>query len=922
MTKESNKTNDELDDNLNGLELNDTKDQFDDLDENVENHHSNYKVSTGSADEAYHLSGMFRTWFLDYASYVNLERAIPHINDGLKPVQRRVLYAMRRLDDGRYNKVANIVGHTMQFHPHGDASIGDALVNLGQKNLLIDCQGNWGNILTGDGAAAPRYIEARLTKFALEAVFNAKTTEWKPSYDGRNKEPVSLPVKFPLLLAQGSEGIGLGLNSRILPHNFGELCDASIAVLKGEEFALYPDFPTGGMLDISRYNDGERGGKIVIRAKIEKIDNRTLKIVESPYGVTSSALIDSIVKANEKGKVNIKKIEDNTSKNIEIRIHLEPKTSSDKTIDALYAFTKCQVNYSPNCCVIDTNKPCFITVSEVLRRSTDTTKNLLKRELEIERDEYAQQLHFASLEKIFIEERIYKDAKFEQAPNTDAALDHISSRLEPYKENFIREVTRDDMQRLLEIKMARILKFNIDKAEELIVDLKNKIKEVDYHLAHLVDYTIRWFEHLRQTYAEKYPRQTEIRNFETIEAAKVVEANEKLYFNKDEGFIGTALKRDDNVQVVCNCSDIDDIIIFYRDGKYKVIKVADKVYVGKNIIHLAVFVKNDKRTIYNAVYREGKKGKYFIKRFAVSGVTRDKEYDLTMGTAGSKVMYFSANANGEAEVITITLNQQTKRTKHYKFEKDFSEIAIKGRQSKGNLLSKFEISSISKSQEGVSTLGGIDIYFDTDVARLNSDGRGDFLGTFDGKDQILVVTHNGEFYTTSFDLNNHFDDDIMLIEKFDPEKVWTAVLYDAEQKYHYIKRFKFEPVSRRTSYLVVGGNSYVEILSSAIKPKFKVDFAGDDSHREPMEISANDFIGEKSYKAKGKRLSNYNIGHVVELESDDEEDKEPDDVDKIMQDESAVKHLLEGVEIISVTPSDSDDESHPEVDSSGQISMF
>lgn len=889
--------------------------------------HSTYKVSAGTGDEAHHLSGMFRSWFLDYASYVNLERAIPHINDGLKPVQRRVLHAMRRLDDGRYNKVANIVGHTMQFHPHGDASIGDALVNLGQKNLLIDCQGNWGNILTGDGAAAPRYIEARLTKFALEAVFNPKTTEWKPSYDGRNREPVSLPVKFPLLLAQGSEGIGLGLNSRILPHNFGELCDASIAVLRGEEFELFPDFPTGGMLDVSRYNDGERGGKVIIRARIEKIDNKTLKIVEVPYGVTSGVLIDSIVKAYEKGKVNIKKIEDNTSQNVEVRIHLEPKTSSDKAIDALYAFTKCQVSYSPNCCVVDENKPCFITVSEVLRRSTETTKGLLKRELEIERGELSEQLHFASLEKIFIEERIYKDEGFEQAPSTEAALDHIDARLEPYKPKLVREVTREDLQRLLEIKMARILKFNSDKAEEQIVALKGQLRDVDFHLEHIVEYAIEWFEHLRQRYADKYQRQTEIRNFETIEAAKVVEANEKLYFNKEEGFIGTALKRDENVEVVCNCSDIDDIILFYKDGKYKVIRVADKVYVGKNLIHIAVFVKNDKRTIYNAVYRDGKDGEYYIKRFAVSGVTRDKEYDMTMGTAGSKVMYFTANANGEAETIKVSLKETNRRMKHLTFEKNFSEITIKGRQSRGNLLTKFEVKSISKSQEGVSTLGGVDIYFDSDVTRLNTDRRGDFLGTFDGEDQILVVTHGGEFYTTSFDLSNHYDDDIQIIEKFDPEKVWTAVLYDAEQKYHYIKRFMFESVNRRTSYLVVGGGSRVDLLTCTPYPRIKVTFTGADSGREAVEVDAEEYIGVKGYKAKGKRLSNYEVGRVEELEPTRRPEAEVSaaegagEVTGVGDDAVTDADVLSGIEIVSVEPSD-DEGGQLSVDSTGQTSLF
>lgn len=877
----------------------DNQDVGAELSQDVQNIHSSYHVSDGDADDSRHLSGMFRTWFLDYASYVNLERAIPHLNDGLKPVQRRVLYSMRRLDDGRYNKVANIVGHTMQFHPHGDASIGDALVNIGQKNLLVDCQGNWGNILTGDGAAAPRYIEARLTKFALEAVFNPKTTNWKPSYDGRNKEPISLPVKFPLLLAQGSEGIGLGLNSRILPHNFTELCDASIAVLRNEEFELYPDFPTGGMLDVTRYNDGERGGKVIIRAKIEKIDNKTLKIVEVPYGITSGVLIDSIVKAYEKGKVNIKKIEDNTSKNVEIRVHLEAKTSSDKTIDALYAFTKCQVNYSPNCCVVDENKPWFISVSEVLRRSTQSTMSLLKRELEIEREELCDQLHFSSLEKLFIENRIYKDIEFEQAASTDAALEHIDFRLVPFKKNLIRELTREDLQRLLEIKMARILKFNSDKSDELILDLKAKIERVDYKLAHLVEHSIEWFDHLKERYGAQYPRLTELRNFETIEAAKVVEANEKLYFNKVEGFMGTALKRDENTELISSCSDIDDIIVFYKDGKYKVIKVADKVYVGKNVEHLAVYIKNDKRTIYNVVYRHGKTTDYYIKRFAVSAVTRDKEYDLTQGEVGSKLIYFSANPNGEDETIKVMLKATTRRVKNLAFERTFSEVGIKGRQSKGNRLTRFEISKIVLKHKGSSTLGGSDIYFDHDVLRLNGDGRGVLLGNFDGDDQILVITKQGEFYTTSYDLSNHYDDNLLRIEKFDPEKVWSVAMRDEEQNYCYLKRFKFESIAKPTSYLMVVDNLAKQMLiTDTVYPRLSVLFAGVDAERESLEIDAESFIGVKSYKAKGKRISTYQIGNIMELEPLRQPEIEEKEEQSEGESETNVT-VVDGVKIIS-----------------------
>ena len=737
--------------------------------------HSEYKVpEVSEGDDHRHLTGMYRTWFLDYASYVNLERAIPHIFDGLKPVQRRVLYSMKRLDDGRYNKVANIVGHTMQFHPHGDASIGDALVNIGQKNLLVDTQGNWGNILTGDGAAAPRYIEARLTKFALEAVFNAKTTDWKPSYDGRNKEPIALPVKFPLLLAQGSEGIGLGLNSRILPHNFNELIDASIAYLRNEPFALYPDFPTGGMVDVSKYNDGERGGRVKIRAKIEKIDNKTLAITEIPYGTTTSKVIETILKANEKGKINIKKVDDNTSANVEILVYLESKTSSDKTIDALYAFTACEVSYSPNCCVIDDNKPHFITVSEVLRRNTDKTVELLKEELNIQRSELLEQLHFASLEKIFIEERIYKDKQFENAKSTDEALAHIDGRLEPFKKDFVRDVTRDDLLKLLEIKMSRILRFNSDKAKDSIALLNEQLADVDYKIANIIEHSIHWFEHLKKNFGgDRTPRMTEMRGFETIQASKVVEANEKLYINRTEGFIGTSLKKD---EYVCNCSDIDDIIIFFKDGKYKVVKVADKLYVGKNVIHVAVFIKNDKRTVYNAIYRDGRSGAYYIKRFAVYGVTRDKDYDVTQGKEGSRVIYFTANPNGEAETVKVALKPTTRRIRNLVFEKDFSEIAIKGRQSMGNILTKFDVHKILLKQKGGSTLGGSEIWFDKDVLRLNVDKRGELLGEFFAGDQILVITKGGDYYTTSYDLNNHFDEDILRIEKFDSGKSWSLAL--------------------------------------------------------------------------------------------------------------------------------------------------
>lgn len=826
--------------------------------------HSDYKP-VDQTDEAvkHQLSGMYQNWFLDYASYVILERAVPHINDGLKPVQRRILHSMKRLDDGRYNKVANIVGHTMQFHPHGDASIGDALVQLGQKELLIDCQGNWGNILTGDSAAAPRYIEARLSKFALDVVFNPKTTEWQASYDGRNREPVTLPVKFPLLLAQGVEGIAVGLSSKILPHNFNELCDAAIAYLHGEEFKLYPDFQTGGSIDVSRYNDGERGGVVRVRAKISKLDNKTLCISEIPYGKTTSSLIDSILKAIEKGKIKIRKVDDNTARKVEILIHLAPGVSSDKTLDALYAFTDCEVNISPNCCVIDNKKPHFLTVSDVLRKSVNNTRDLLRKELEIQKNETLETLHFASLEKIFIEERIYKDKQFEQAENMDIACEHIDERLTPFYPQFVREVTKEDILRLMEIKMARILKFNKDKADELIARLKAEIEEIDNHLAHLTEYTIEWYRHLKNKYGKDFPRRTEIRNFDTIVATKVVEANEKLYINREEGFIGTGLKKD---EFICNCSDIDDVIIFYKDGKYKIVRISDKLFVGKNILYVNIFKKNDKRTIYNVIYRDGKEGFHYIKRFNVTSMIRDREYDVTQGNPGSKIVYFSANPNGEAEIIKVTLRPNP-RIKKLIFERDFSEINIKGRQSMGNLLTKFEVHKITLKQRGGSTLGGRKVWFDHDVLRLNYDGRGQYLDEFQSSDCILVIHKNGDFYTTDFDLNNHYDPDIQYIEKFEAEKVWTAVLYDADQQnYPYLKRFTFEASSKRQNYLGENKHNQQILLSQQVYPRIQVIFGGHDSFREAQIIEASDFVGVKSFKAKGKRLTTYSVDRIEELE--------------------------------------------------------
>lgn len=835
-------------------------------DENQESYdtdsHSEYKLPPKETDNQIHLSGMFQNWFLDYASYVILERAVPHIIDGLKPVQRRILHSMKRMDDGRYNKVANIIGHTMQFHPHGDASIGDALVQLGQKDLLVDCQGNWGNIFTGDGAAAPRYIEARLSKFALEVLFNPKTTDWKPSYDGRNKEPIALPVKFPLLLVQGAEGIAVGLSSKILPHNFNEICEAAIAYLQKEEFTLYPDFLTGGYIDVSKYNDGERGGSVKVRARISKLDNKTLVINDIPYGRTSSSLVDSILKANEKGKIKIRKVDDITAQNIEIHVHLAPGVSSDKTIDALYAFTDCEISISPNCCVIEDNKPYFLTVSDILKFTTDNTCRLLQLELEIKRSELQESLHFASLEKIFIEERIYKDKEFENAANIDAAVEHIEKRLAKYAKSFIREVSRDDILRLMEIKMGRILKFNSDKADELIAKYKEEIEEINHNIENIIDYTISWFVMLKDKYGKDFSRKTEIRSFDTIEATKVVEANEKLYINREEGFIGTGLKKD---EFVCNCSDIDDIIIFFKDGKYKIVKVSDKMFVGKNVLYLNVFRRNDKRTIYNAVYKNGKTGPYYIKRFAVTGVTRDKDYDITQGTDNSKVIYFSANSNGEAETIRVILKPKP-RQKILVFEKDFSDIAIKGRQSMGNILTKTEIHKISLKQKGGSTLGGRKVWFDRDVLRLNYDERGDYLGEFQSEDQILVVYDNGDFCTTNFDISNHYEAGIIRIEKFNPNKNWTAVLYDADQKYVYLKRFTFEASVKKLNFLGENAESKLYLLSDVVYPRIQIIFGGADSYREALEIDADEFISTKSFKAKGKRISTFNISEVKELE--------------------------------------------------------
>ena len=819
-----------------------------------------------------HLTGMYQDWFLDYASYVILERAVPAIEDGLKPVQRRILHAMKGVDDGKYNKVANIVGQTMQYHPHGDASIGDALVQLGQKNLLIDCQGNWGNTLTGDGAAAPRYIEARLSKFALDTVFNPKTTQWMMSYDGRKKEPIHLPIKFPLLLAQGVEGIAVGLNSKILPHNFCEICDAALSYLRGEEFQLYPDFPTGGEIDVSRYNDGERGGAVRIRAKIQKSDdNRTLIITEIPFGTTTTKIIETIMRAVQKGKIKVRKVDDFTAEEARIEVQLAPGSSSDKTIDALYAFTDCEVNISPNCCVVQDKKPIFTTISELLRLSVEHTKSLLKWELEIAKAELEEQYFFTSLEKIFIENRIYKEKGYEEAPDKEKLIAFVDKALEPWKEKLIREVRREDIERLFEIRMIRITRFDSKKADELMRDLDKKIKATIKNLKNLNDYTIAWFDSLKSKYGHLYPRRTEVRNFANINIKTVVEANEKLYINRTDGFIGTSLKKD---EFLFNCSDIDEVIIFQKDGKYKIVKVADKVFVGTDIIHIDIYRKNDHRTIYNAIYRDGKKGIYFMKRFAVTGVARDKEYDLTQGKPGSRVMYFTANPNGEAEVIKIQLKPAL-HLKKLEVIKDLSELAIKSRTARGNVLTKYDVKSITLKQKGHSTLGGRKVWFDPDVLRLNYDGQGMYLGEFVEEDRILVITNNGGYYLTNFDLTAHFDQNIWRIEKFDSDKVWSLAMWNADLGYYYGKRFQFDAQAKLQNMLGENTESKMIVLSDREEAQLRITFT--DETKPEMEVLMSEFIDVKSPKAKGKRFSTWEIAKIEDITPEPEPEEENDE---------------------------------------------
>lgn len=826
--------------------------------------------------ELKYLGEMYKDWFLEYASYVILERAVPYVNDGLKPVQRRILHAMKEMDDGRFNKVANIIGQTMQYHPHGDASIGDALVQLGQKDLLVETQGNWGNILTGDGAAAPRYIEARLSKFALEVVFNPKTTIWQLAYDGRKREPVTLPVKFPLLLAQGVEGIAVGLSSKILPHNFNELIDAAILHLQGKPFEIFPDFPTGGTIDVSKYNDGMRGGNVRVRAKIDKLDNKTLVVSEIPYGRTTTSVIESIIKANDKGKIKIKKIDDNTAENVEILIQLAPGISSDKTIDALYAFTDCEISISPNTCIIENDKPHFIGVSDVLRKNAEQTVELLKLELEIRKGELENAWHFASLEKIFIEERIYKDKGFEDSKDMDAAIDHIDKRLEPWKPKLRKEVSRDDILKLMEIKMARILKFNKDKANDQILAIEDEIAEIISNIENIIPYTIAYYQRIKSKFGKGRERKTEIRNFENIVATKVVVANEKLYVDYEEGFMGTSLKKN---EYVCDCSDIDDIIVFRKDGTYFVTKVSEKAFIGKNILHLAVFKKDDKRTIYNLVYRDGRAGDTYMKRFAVYGVTRDKEYDMTQGNAGTKIMYFSVNPNGESEVLRVTLKPKP-RLKKLVFEVDMGELAVKGRQSIGNVVTKNDVHKITLKEKGASTLGGRKIYYDPDVNRLNADKRGTYLGEFQGEDKILVITKSGEFELYNFDLSNHFKDDLLIIEKFNPKRTLSVVYWDEEQQFYYVKRFQIEedtPMGKNFNFIGEAPGNKLVSITWVHYPRLELEFGGKNSERENEIIEVAEFIGVKSFKAKGKRLSTFQVKDVRELEPvvKDEDEREP-----------------------------------------------
>ena len=808
------------------------------------------------------VTGMYKDWFLDYASYVILERAVPSVEDGFKPVQRRIMQSLKDLDDGRYNKVANIVGHTMQYHPHGDASIGDAMVQIGQKDLLIDTQGNWGNVLTGDSAAAPRYIEARLSKFALDVIYNPKITKWQASYDGRRKEPVNLPVMFPLLLAQGAEGIAVGLSTKILPHNFLELIDCSVKHLKGKRFTLYPDFPTSGVADFSNYNDGLRGGKVRVRARIKQKDKNTLIITEIPFATTTGSLIDSILKANEKGKIKIKKIEDNTASEVEILVHLPNGISPDKTMDALFAFTNCEMSISPLGCIIEDSKPLFIGVSEILKKSTDNTVKLLKQDLEVKLDELENQWHYASLERIFIENRIYRS--IEEVDTWEGVIETIDNELKPFVKRLKRDIVRDDIVRLTEIKIKRISKFDIDKAQQRIEALEGEIENIKHHLNNLIEYAISHFKRLKSSYSKGKERKTEIALFDDVDATKVVIRNTKLYVNKSEGFIGTSLRKD---EYVCDCSDIDDIIVFTADGKMQVSKVDSKIFVGKNIIHVAVFKKKDQRTIYNLIYKDGQSGTSFIKRFAVTSITRDRAYELTTGSKNSKVLYFSANPNGEAEIVTINL-RQVGSIKKLKWDIDFAEIIIKGRNSRGNVVSKYSVKRIDLKEKGVSTLKPRKIWYDDTVKRLNVDGRGDLIGEFRGEDRLLIINQEGIVKTILPELSSHFDNSMIVIEKWVPKKPITVIHYDGEKEKYFLKRFLIENENKAECVISDHNQSFMELVSTDWKPMLQIIFAKErgKDRREDLEINAEDFISIKGIKASGNQLTPYKVNQVNALE--------------------------------------------------------
>ena len=869
--------------------------------------------SQGAVEEATitRVTGMYRDWFLDYASYVILERAVPAIEDGFKPVQRRIMHALKELDDGRYNKVANIVGHTMQYHPHGDASIADAMVQIGQKDLLIDTQGNWGNILTGDRAAASRYIEARLSKFALDVVFNPKITQWQASYDGRKKEPIHLPVMFPLLLAQGAEGIAVGLSTKIMPHNFNELIDASVKHLEGKRFKLVPDFPTGGIMDATAYNDGMRGGKIRSRARISQLDKKTLVITEIPFGTTTASLIESVIKANDKGKIKIKRIEDNTAAEVEILVHLPPGISPDKTIDALYAFTNCEVSISPLGCVIEDNKPLFIGVSEMLRRSTDRTVDLLRQELEIQLGEFEDQWHFASLERIFIENRIYRD--IEEETTWEGVIKAIDKGLKPHIGHLKRAVTEEDIVRLTEIRIKRISRFDIDKAQQKIEALEEKIEEVKHHLANLIEYAIAHFKRLKKEYGAGKERKTEIRVFEDIQKTKVVIRNTKLYVNREEGFVGTSMRRD---EYVTDCSDIDDIIVFTQDGGMMVTKVDSKTFVGKGIIHVAVFKKKDKRTIYNMIYRDGARGATYVKRFAVTGVTRDKLYELTPGNKGSKVWYFTANPNGEAEVVTVHL-RQSGSIKKLKFDLDFADLNIKGRGVKGNIVTKHPVKRVELKEKGLSTLKPRKIWFDDAVQRLNVDGRGELLGEFTSEDRLLLVRQNGLLKTSLPELTMHFDSDLVVLEKWEPTKPLSVVYWEGERELFYVKRFLVENPDKEELLITDHPKSYLERIFTDHRPRMEVTFVKErgKDRKEPLEIDLEQFISVKGITAMGNQLTKDKVLEINEMDPLPYDPPKPVPTEEI---EVVDEEQLDN----GTTGDDSGDEEPPKLDSAGQTQLF